>query len=387
MGLVFVSSVIAPLGGITTVIVSRGLQGMGTALIPIAMAQMRHSLPHRRLPGALALLSAMLGIGGGLGIPVGGVLLSWLGWESMFWFAAVMSLMAIAAIWASIPAAPASARGQFDVPGALLLSLGLTALLTAISQGGAWGWASPLTLGCLVAGLTVFVAWVKVEATCASPLVNLRTSATRPILLTNLASILLGLLMFSNLLLTTLELQNPIVQGGFAWASRDAGLAVLPSAASMFAVAPISARLASRYGARTVVATGAAITTAGYVGRLLAAGNGGLVIFWATVVAIGVGIGYAGLPMMIVAHSPAAETGSANVVNALMRSIGMAASSAMVAAITGSLAVSVGDKTVPSATALIVVAVIGVVLGLVATLLSLAARSSKRPGVIAQSQG
>ena len=101
----------------------------------------------------------------------------------------------------------------------------------------------------------------------------------------------------------------------------------------------------------------------------------------------GVGIGYAGLPMMIVAHSPAVETGSANAVNALMRSIGMAASSAMVAAITGSLAVSVGDKTVPSATALIVVAVIGVVLGLVATLLSLAARSSKRPGVIAQSQG
>lgn len=374
MVLVFVGSIIAPLGGIVTVIIGRALQGMGTALIPVAMAEMRYSLPPHRIGGALALLSAMLGIGGGLGIPLGGVILSFIGWKALFWFAAIMSAISIALIASFIPADTSDNKGSFDYVGAVLLSLGLTAVLSAISQGGSWGWGSALTIGLFIAGIVVFVAWGYYELRQDSPLVNLRTTADRPILLTNIASILLGVLMFTNLLLTTLELQNPIAQGGFEWPASAAGLAMLPSALSMFAVAPISARLAAKFGARIVVTTGSAITAIGYIARLFLEPNGGFVVVWATVVAIGVGIGYAGLPMMIVKYAPAHETGSANAVNALMRSIGMAASSAIVAAITATLAVAHGSGTVPSSGALDTLALISIAMGVIATLLSLAAR-------------
>ncbi|WP_277348116.1 MFS transporter [Corynebacterium xerosis] len=377
MAFVFVGSVIAPLGGITTIIIGRALQGAGTALIPVAMAEMRHSLPGTRIGGALALLSAMLGIGGGLGIPIGGVILSAIGWEAMFWFAAIMSAASIILILAVIPRDDSAPSGSFDVPGAVLLGLSLTALLTAVSQGATWGWVSAITLSLFIGGSVLGVMWAKYELGQTSPLVNLRTTADRPILLTNLASILLGTLMFTNLLLTTLELQNPPADGGFGWSATSAGLAMLPSAAAMFAVAPISARLAAAYGPRVVVTVGSAITAAGYLLRLAYAPSGSFVVAWATVVAIGVGIGYAGLPMMIVQYVPAHETGSANAVNALMRSIGMAGSSAMVAAITAALAVAHGGGTVPSSSALDLLAGIGIGMGIVSVILS---ASSKRRG-------
>lgn len=374
MFFVCVGSIIAPLGGLPTVIIGRALQGMGTALIPVAMAEMRHSLPVHRMSGALALLSAMLGIGGGLGIPLGGVILSALGWQAMFWFAAVMSAISITLLFIFIPADTTNHRGSFDFPGAILLSLGLTATLTAISQGATWGWGSTVTIGLFIAGIVMFILWGLYELRSASPLVNLRTTADRPVLLVNLASVLLGFVMFTNLLLTTLELQNPMSQGGYEWSATAAGLAMLPSAVLMLAVAPISARVSANFGPRMVVTTGAAIATLGYILRVLIDPNGMFILIWSTLLSVGVGIGYAGSPMLIVRYVPAHETGSANAVNALARSIGMAVSSAAVAAISAAMAVTVGEATVPSEKALLTMSIVSIIFGITSTLLALFAR-------------
>lgn len=141
----------------------------------------------------------------------------------------------------------------------------------------------------------------------------------------------------------------------------------------MLVTAPISARLASSFGPRIVLVAGSAITTAGYLLRLVAAPHPAVLIVWATVVSLGVGIGYAGLPMMLVKHAPVEEMGQANAVNALMRSIGMALASAMVAAVSASLAI----EGVPTAGALGLLAGIGIAMGMVSTVLSYAARSGK----------
>ena len=376
MGIVLVGSIIAPLGGVTTLILGRALQGVGTALVPVAMAEMRHSLHGHHLGGALALLSAMLGVGGGLGIPLGGVLLSAFGWESMFWFAAVLSAVSAVAILKIIPEDKGSHDGRFDVPGAILLAFGLTATLTAVSQGAAWGWGSGLVLGLFAAGFVFFGLWAVYELRQDSPLVNLRTTFDRPVLLVDIAALTFGLMMFTNLLLTTLELQNPVSEDGFGWSPTAAGLAMLPSAVLMFFVTPISSRLDRSFGPRAVLLVGAAVVTIGYILRIAWAPSGVWILVWATVISIGIGIGYAGLPMVIVEYAPAHETGSANAVNALMRSIGMSLSSAIVAAITAALAVSYSGRSVPSATALVVIAGIGIGLGLVTIVLSLQARHS-----------
>src|SRR5690606_20018634 len=81
---------------------------------------------------------------------------------------------------------------RLDIVGAIGLSVGVVAVLGGISKGGDWGWSSPLTLGAILGGAVVLVAWGFYETRHPHPLVDLRTSARRPILLTNLAALLIG---------------------------------------------------------------------------------------------------------------------------------------------------------------------------------------------------
>lgn len=377
MAFVLLGSVLAPLGGLPLLVAGRALQGLGTALVPVAMAQMRDSLPPEKTGGALAILSATLGIGGGIGIPLGGLIVTAASWQWLFWTSAVLSVLSIVLIALVVPQHEPQARRPFDTTGALLLSLGLVAVLLFVSQGNAWGWFSLPTLLALAVGVVVLAVWGLFELRNESPLVDLRASASRPILFTNLASLTMGVLMFTNLLLTTVRLQGPASQGGFEWSAQAAGLAMLPNALVMFLVAPLTASMSRRVGPRAVLATGAVVTGLGYVLRVVAAPSGGMLIVWATVVGMGVGIGYAALPMLIVRYSPGHQIGEANGVNALVRAIGTAVASAGVAAIEGALSVSVGGHAVPSAAALVVIALIGAGLSLVTLLFALAARGGR----------
>lgn len=375
MSFVLVGSLLAPLGGIGMVIVGRALQGMGTALVPVAMAQMRDSIGPKRVGSALAILSATLGVGGGIGIPLGGQILAHLGWEWMFWASALLSVLSIVLILRYVPVSHADDRGSVDVPGAIGLSLGLLALLLGISQGGSWGWTDIKTLGALAVGVLVLIGWGAYELRHSSPIVDLRVNGTRALLFTNLASLLLGVLMFANLLATTIQLQNPAEHGGFGWDAAAAGLAMLPNAAAMFIVAPISARLAERFGPRVVLEISAVVTGLGYLSRAFLSLSGGWTIVWATLIGIGVGIGYAALPMLVVKHAPLREMGSANGVNALMRAIGTAIASAVIATISTGMSVPFGDATVPSQAALLTMALFGVVLSALTYVMATLARS------------
>ncbi|MDR3084109.1 MAG: MFS transporter, partial [Streptomyces sp.] len=335
MSFVLAGSVLAPLGGIETLIAGRAMQGVGTALVPVAMAQMKDVLPGRRVGGALAVLSSTLGVGGSIGIPLGGVMLSALGWESMFWLSAALSVASIALIAVVLPRSrPSDDSGSFDLTGAVLLSVALLALLVGLSQGGTWGWGSVATFTTFGVGIVVTLGWGFLELRQASPVVDLRTSTARPLLFTNLASLVLGILMFTNLLLTTLRLQGAEAEGGFSWSASSAGLAMIPTALVMFAVAPLSAGIAQRFGPRSVLMVGAAVTAVGYGLGLVASLSAPLAIVWTTVISAGVGIGYAALPMLVVRYAPDREIGSANGVNALLRAIGTAIASALVAALT-----------------------------------------------------
>lgn len=375
---VLAGSLIAPLGGIGLVITGRALQGVGTALVPVAMAQMRDSLPRHKVGAALAVLSATLGIGGSVGIPLGGVMLAAWEWQSMFWISAALTVISLLAIAAVVPKSVPSDSGSFDYIGSFLLSGALLALLTVVSNGGTWGWLAPWTIIALVVGLGLLAWWVRFELRHASPMVDLRTSTMRPLLFTNLASLLLGVMMFTNLLLTTRRLQNPLTEAGFAWDAAAAGLAMLPTALIMFAVAPFSARMADRHSARFILALGSAIGALGYVGAALASASAALTITWTTIISAGVGIGYAALPMLIVEHAPQREIGSANGVNALLRAIGTAIGSSLVGAVSASMIVTDGAVTTPNQSALITIAVFGIATGILTTIVSIQARVSTR---------
>src|SRR4029079_18995483 len=183
-------------------------------------------------------------------------------------------------------------------------------------------------------------------------LVDLRTSARRPVLLTNIASVLVGFAMFANLLLTTQQLQLPAATGyGFGLPIIVAGLAMVPSGLAMVLFAPVSGRLINRYGGRITLITGAAVMGVAYIGRVFFSDTVAAVIVGSTVVSIGTAIAYAAMPTLIMASVPITETASANGLNALLRAVGTSSSSAAVAAVLGSVTMQVGAVTLPSLTA------------------------------------
>jgi len=343
-------SVLAALGGhFLTLIIGRSLQGFAAALIPIGISIMRDELPKEKVGSAVALMSATLGIGAALGLPLSGLIFEQFGWQAIFWLSAATGVLLIAGVLAIVSESTVRSRGRFDFVGAALLSIALTALLLGISKGGSWGWGSEPVISLFVVTVAALVIWVPFELKVSGPLVDLRTSARRPVLLTNIASVLVGFAMFANLLLTTQQLQLPEATGyGFGLPIIVAGLAMVPSGLAMVLFAPVSGRLINRYGGRITLITGAAVMGLAYIGRVFFSDTVAAVVLGATVVSIGTAISYAAMPTLIMASVPITETASANGLNALLRALGTSSSSAAVAAVLGSVTVVVGSVALPA---------------------------------------
>ncbi len=366
MTLVLVGSLIGPWGGITTVIIGRALQGLGTALVPVAMSVMRDELPGHRMSGAIALISATLGIGGSTGIPLGGVFSSLWGWESLFWISAGLAAVSLALMAIFIPHREPHARQPFDYIGAFLLSAALILILLGISQGKAWGWTSLPILGSLVGGLLLAVLFVCFEARKNAALVNIEVNAQRPIMLTNAASLLMGIAMFTNLLVTSLHLQGTVEEHGFAQNATVAGLAMVPSAIIMFFMPAITSFLVNRFGAEWVLIGGGLLTAAAYLLRALTSINITMVIIWAMIASAGVALTYAAFPLLIMANAPHHHTAAANGLNALIRAIGTTVASAAVAAISATFLISHNGTSSTSWTGILAIFGMGAVASLLA---------------------
>ncbi|WP_285314032.1 MFS transporter [Pseudarthrobacter sp. fls2-241-R2A-168] len=350
LAIMVAGSVLAAVGGaFVWLIIGRALQGFSTALIPVGISIMRDELPKEKMGSAVALMSATLGIGSALGLPLAGVLHHSMGWASIFWISAAAGALLLLAVVLVVPESKVRASGTFDYAGALVLSAALAALLLAISKGGSWGWASePVLLLFLTAALLLAV-WVPYELKVRQPMVDLRTSGRRPVLMTNLASLLIGFSMFANMLLTTQQLQLPAATGyGFELNVTAAGLCMVPSGLAMVVFAPLSGRIIRIFGGKTALMAGALVMLVGYVGRVFLYDSIAWIIIGSTVVGVGSAIAYAAMPTLIMGAVPITETASANGLNTLVRALGNSTSSAAVAAVFTSVTVAVGDTRMPS---------------------------------------
>lgn len=337
-------SLVAAIGqNFTAVIIGRGLQGLSIALVPVGISILRDELPKARVAAATSLMSATLGIGSALALPLSGFIDVHMGWQGIFWLPAGVGVVMLVAVLLVVPESEVRTSGRFDFIGAILLTIGLSSLLLGITKGGAWGWTSePLMLTFLVT-IIVFALWVPYELRVSRPLVDLRTSARRPVLLTNIASILVGFAMYANMLLTTQQLQMPLASGyGFAMTVFAAGLAMVPAGLAMVFFSPVSALITNRLGAKTTLVTGSLIMVFAYVARVYLTGSVVLIIVGATLVSIGTAIAYAAMPMLIMRSVPITETASANGLNSLLRSIGTSTSSAVVAALLTAMVIGGG---------------------------------------------
>lgn len=334
---------------LVVMVVGRAIQGGAMGAIPLGISIMRDELPPQKLGSAMALMSSSLGIGGALGLPAAAFVAQHTSWHVLFYGAAGLGAIAIALVLAVVPESAVRTPSRFDLVGAVGLTAGLVCLLLPITKGGDWGWASGTTLGLFGAAAVILVLWGLFELRTAEPLVDLRTTARRQVLLTNLASIMVGFSFYAMSLILPQLLQLPEATGyGLGQSMVMAGLYFAPMGVAMMLVSPLSARINAARGPKTSLISGIIVIGATYGAGLVMIDHIWQIVVLSTALGIGIGIAYSAMPTLIVSAVPARETGAANGLNTLMRSIGMSTSSAVVGVILAHRTTDFGGVALPS---------------------------------------
>ncbi|MFJ1617318.1 MULTISPECIES: MFS transporter [unclassified Streptomyces] len=344
------SVVCALASSVVPMIIGRGLQGMGMGMVPLGIALLRDVVPPEKLSSSIALVSASMGIGGGLGLPIAAAVAQYADWRVLFWGSAALAALIAVAIWFLIPDIPAGAKGQrFDTLGAAGLGTGLICLLLAVSKGANWGWTSATTLGLFAAAVVILLAWGAWELRTREPLIDLRTTARPRVLLTNIASVFVGFGMYASMLVVPQLLQFPEATGyGLGQSMLAAGLWMAPGGIMMMIVSPFGGKLTDARGPKFTLICGVLVLAAGYGLSLVLMGSAWGLMLALMVINSGVGLAYGSMPALIMSSVPLSETAAANGFNTLMRSLGTSVGAAVMGVVLSQMTVTMGGHSFTS---------------------------------------
>jgi len=319
---------------LAVLIVARALQGAAGAILPLSIGIVRDELPKEKVSVTVGLLSAIFGIGAGVGIVAAGPIVEHLSWHWLFWLPLVLVVVALLGAIFGMPESPVRTPGKLDIAGATILSAALVALLLAISKGQTWGWGEPKTLGLLALGVVALIAFVIVEHRVAEPLIDMKLMRLRGVWATDLVALILGFAMFGTFLLVPTLLQLPAATGyGFGKSVSESGLFLLPTVVMMVVFGPLAGLLNRRFGPKVPMFLGAASVVAAFALPALAHGAIWQVLASGILTGAGIGLAFAAMSNALIETVPAAQTGEATSVNTIARTIGSSIGTAVVAAV------------------------------------------------------
>ncbi len=304
-------------------IVARFIQGAGGGIFPLAYGIVRDEFPPERVAGGIGLLSAILGVGGGLGIVLSGVIVEHLDYHWLFWVPLVAVVLAALATWRFVPESPVRTPGRVNWLAAALMTIGLSAVLLAISQTTSWGWVSAKTLGLSAVGVAFVVAWIAVEARSAEPLIDMRMMRVRGVWTTNAAAFLLGAGLYASFVVFPQFAQLPKSTGfGFGASVVASGLYLLPATIGMTVLGLRAGAISARFGSRVALLAGTVFAAASFAMLALAHDHPYELLIAAALLGIGIGLAFAALGNLIVQAVPPEQTGVASGMNNVMRTLG-----------------------------------------------------------------
>ncbi|MFP1603755.1 MFS transporter [Microbacterium sp. 2216-1] len=347
--LIFGSVIAALSNSIIGVIIGRGLQGATTGVVPLGIAIMRDVLPPERLGTSVALMSATMGVGGAVGMPVAAYLAQNADWHWLFWLAAALGVISAILVMLIVPDDVLLSPGRLDIVGAIGLAIGLTGLLLYVSRGAEWGWTAPASLISLVGGILVLLIWGWYQLRTREPLLDLRVAARPAVLFTNIAAICMGFALFSSNVTFPQLLELPVATGsGLGLDMFSAALIVATSGVVMMIISPLSGFLERTVGPRPLFTVGTAAIVLAYVFVLLWSTEVWHLLIANLLIGVGIGFSFAAMPMIIMRAVPAHETGASNGLNALFRSVGTSTASAVMGGVLAAMSVDVNGMAVPT---------------------------------------
>ncbi|NUO46905.1 MAG: MFS transporter [Streptomyces sp.] len=350
IGLLIAGSLVCALSdSLVPMIIGRVLQGLSAAVVPLGISILRDTVPAEKLAGSTAVMSASLGVGGAIGLPAAAFIADNWDWHVLFWIAAGLGVASLLLVLFFVPEAGSRAGGRFDLVGSLGLSAGLVTLLLAVSKGGDWGWTSATTLGLAAASVLVLLSWGWWELRAKEPLVDLRTTAKAQVLFTNLASIALGFSMFATSLVLPQLMQLPKETGyGLGESMLTVGLVLAPQGFVMMIMSALSAKLTAAKGPKITLMVGTLIVASGYGLNILLMSELWHMVLVSCVIGAGIGFTYGALPALIMGAVAPSQSGAANSLNTLMRSLGTSFASALTGVLLAQLTTDFGGHALPS---------------------------------------
>ena len=244
-----------------SLIALRMLQALGgSMLVPVSLSIVRNTFTdERERARALGIWSGIFGLAAACGPVAGGVLVSEVGWRSVFWVNVPIGVAMMLAARRYLPESRAPHPRRLDVPGQLLMIIFLGTLTYAVIQGPDYGWGSARILTLFATSAAALAAFVAVERRRAEPLLELRFFRSLPFCGASVIAVLSFIVLAGFLFVITLYLQQ--VRG---YSALGAGLALLPATVVMALAAPVAGALTGWRGPRIpLVASGAAIAAGG----------------------------------------------------------------------------------------------------------------------------
>src|SRR3954449_13359741 len=304
-------------------ILGRVIQGAGGGIFPLAFSIIRDEFPNRRVPGAIGLVSALLGIGGGAGVVFAGIVIENLSYHWLFWFPLAMILFTAYLTWRYIPESPVKTPAEINYRATALMTVGISGVLLAITETSSWGWVSAKTLALLGLGMVLIAAWVREELRSREPLVDMRMMTIRGVWTTNTVAFLIGVGMYSSFILLPELVQEQASTGyGFGASVTVAGLFLLPATIAIVVVGQMAGMLERRIGSRGSLIGGALFSLASYVLLVADRSHEWDIYVAAGLLGIGIGLSFSAMANLIVQNVRQDQTGVATGMNAVTRTLG-----------------------------------------------------------------
>jgi EmrB/QacA subfamily drug resistance transporter len=278
---------------------ARAFQGLGAAIItPAALSILSTTFAEGRERNiALGAWGAVGGFGAVAGVLLGGILTDALSWEWIFFVNVPVGVVGFALAPVLLRESRDARVTRFDLPGAVLVTSGLSSLVYAITQAGQKGWLAAETIAVFGASLALLAAFVVWELRHPEPLMRFGILQTRTVSGANVAGFILGTALFSMFLMLTLYMQQVL-----GYSAMKTGVAYLAVAGTAIVWSGVAGQLVTRVGVKPVLVTGMTAMTAGLLWFTQVSVGGSYVRdLLPGFLMIGVGIGFSYVPISIAA--------------------------------------------------------------------------------------
>lgn len=326
------------------VIAGRMLQGITGAVLPLCLGLIRENLPKRQVSMCIGIMGGVVGVSAGLGFLVAGYLLDQLQWQGMFYFSAGIAVIGALAVWLVLPrSTPAPDGRKLDILGGLYFVPAISCLMLALNLSRN-GWTQPHVLGLFSLGLILFITWVRHEWRHPNPLIDIRLFAERRILLANIVFgfVAVGPMLYPQVLLSLA--QQPLWTGvGLGLTATAAAALKQPGTFMGLFAGPLGGRIATRYGSRQAVLTGAVIIALGWIPTMINMNSFWMLLLTVAMQAFGMVVLYGAVSNQIVDAAPPLRTSEALGLSQVTRATFTAIGSQIIAALLASSTIT-GDN-------------------------------------------